>query len=599
MSTILFLFLIIFAILVIWHLIIVLIPDKLRWKCDEKYFLCRLRRKLIPDLVIGMVVFFTLWPVHESIFLSNPEDSGLDFMMSAHQCRLSGCEFNSNVPNFAFLDIDDRTYQQSLKEPLVIPRCYVKELIETAVKGKARLVVVDLDLSQKIPNELSELSSDDKVLYDYLAKYKGTNCHKDESCPPIILVRALHTVIEPSQVKENHELVYEPRKGFLEDAVIQSYPHIQWGSVQFGKSFYDNVLREWELAQPTCEDNQLQVIPSIYLLAASITFDNEASLTKKHLENTLSSVKTELEKWFKPVKCPAKTYELPPIPGSLIFAKNSRGESLEMKSGEMKGVRQRIIFKMPWLPPTAEDWTTTRYTLGTHLSVFSAESYREKMRTSDLLKDKIVVIGGSYGEGRDTHKTPLKEMPGGLVLINAISSLFEKEIVPLEMKWMLLIEMVLISAMTFLFALINRHSIWIMTAIVIFVFLPVPVASFYFLKLGIWMSFPIPLLAVLIHHIAADYYEMAKEVNQLHGKTNHTNIEENKKHLKDLVKQNQHLPMVENVASRPVKATATEKENGAINLGQTTNSPSMNQPETAEKTADSNIKVPHKTPLKT
>jgi len=36
-----------------------------------------------------------------------------------------------------------------------------------------------------------------------------------------------------------------------------------------------------------------------------------------------------------------------------------------------------------------------------------------------------MVIGASFAESRDRHLTPLGEMPGTLVLINAIQSLYQ------------------------------------------------------------------------------------------------------------------------------------------------------------------------------
>ncbi len=84
-----------------------------------------------------------------------------------------------------------------------------------------------------------------------------------------------------------------------------------------------------------------------------------------------------------------------------------------------------------------------------------AQPYAELPPTAslDALKNRIVVIGGSYGEGRDLHLTPLGEMPGALIIINAIHTLLEYgEIKPLSAGIKILTYLGLIVLMSFVLA---------------------------------------------------------------------------------------------------------------------------------------------------
>ncbi len=61
-----------------------------------------------------------------------------------------------------------------------------------------------------------------------------------------------------------------------------------------------------------------------------------------------------------------------------------------------------------------------------HNSLFFKASAKDilsrPVNASVLFSDRIVVIGGSYAEGRDIHATPLGSMPGAIVISNTIST---------------------------------------------------------------------------------------------------------------------------------------------------------------------------------
>lgn len=58
------------------------------------------------------------------------------------------------------------------------------------------------------------------------------------------------------------------------------------------------------------------------------------------------------------------------------------------------------------------------------LSIRSALPIGDRAVDPSWLAGRVVGIGASFAESRDRHLTPLGEIPGALVLINAMQSLY-------------------------------------------------------------------------------------------------------------------------------------------------------------------------------
>jgi len=129
-----------------------------------------------------------------------------------------------------------------------------------------------------------------------------------------------------------------------------------------------------------------------------------------------------------------------------------------------------------------------------------------------VLKDKIVLIGGSYSNGGDLHATPLETMPGGLIIINAIHTLLQHgEIEPLSGWDNLWLTALFILIVSLIFSLSNSFWIVILSGTVVVGLIPV---SVLLLGEGVWVNFALPLLAVHVHQIAANYQQMSKELEE-------------------------------------------------------------------------------------
>ncbi|MDM8564911.1 CHASE2 domain-containing protein [Candidatus Halobeggiatoa sp. HSG11] len=443
-----------------------------------------LAKKTIINLVVGLgimmvIVGFQNWP-----WMIEAEDASMDWMMELNQKIIPARE---GKPPFVFLDVDDKTFS-SWGEPLFTPRNKLKNLIATAVKAEPKIIIVDIDASQPTPIlDKSKLHPEDQELKDYLENYAKT-C--DENCSPIVLARAFKVRLDDA------EGYPEPRVGFLEDVVNNGFPHLQWASAHFFHA-EDMVIRRWMLWQPACTANKEKFIsPSFELVAMShIREDCNVAQMQEKLQKLL------------PKKC--DKYE----PAAL---KNFELCGLDT-STDILSIHQRVDYKMPWL--SANDGLEESNTLVSQidedvLTIFSAEHFAKSPASAtqenlDKLKDSIVVIGGSYRDARDTHITPLEEMPGALVIINAINTLLTLDggtIKPLGIGWRLLMMAGIIVILSFILVKVQSAFGMMLSGMLFILILLVPAVYFY--GMGIWLDFTIPLLMIQLYQMMSDFEEL-------------------------------------------------------------------------------------------
>jgi len=479
---------------------------------------------LTIDLSIGMAIALVILYFHNYPFLLDIEDAGMDWVMQIRQKQIPSIQ-EKNIPPFVVLDIDENTHKE-WKEPLFTPRRHLKNLIQAAVKGEARLVIVDIDLSQKTPTEGLELPKGferhpyDQELLDYLQSYV-TSCKTPQgnsTCPLIILARNFY-------LDSPENLLLKPRIGFLEENLKQPEPYIQWASALFYSS-HDQSVRRWSLWQPTClrpeggRELKTEITPSMELLAA-VLIRNNSTPQESHKMLAIA-----LEP-FKPVDCANTEYDFPRVEEIVSIG--------ELKiNTDIKGIHQRIVYSMPWLengkPPVLPHPVCSEGKCDAGnppiLTIFPAHPFAQSDFPEEALKqnfkDKVVVIGGSYRGGSDIHKTPLGEMPGYMIVINAVHSLLQYEMIKtLPSIAKLSIEALLIICMSFM--LVCFHSLWGMIfagVVVIFVLLPGSIVLFNY---GVWLDFALPLVAVLIHQ----FHHLHNELKELEKLRCHNKSPEN------------------------------------------------------------------------
>lgn len=436
-------------------------------------------QRLFPNLIIGLIVscMIVFYPDYLPKFigtaLMEKEDSVIDLMIEWESFNLPPMEKDN--PSFVLLDIDKTTSERWGKgqQLFFTPRDKLTHLIDAAVQAKAKLIVVDIKVVGRTPTEHeSQLHPYDQKLHDYLKEHVKRCKEKEASCVPIILVRAFKD--EPTHIRE-------PDIGFLEDLVTPSAPYLQWGTAQFSYSDI-GVWNRWRLLESTCSHEKPGVTPSIALLVMGMI----QKCSQEEMQEALRP--------FVPNNCDSKE-EFPKSTSLLSFC--------DLTTDPNDRIERRLMYRIPW----SDTYNPPELTHKVYddegneiLRILEAYRYGESPPQASLepLTNNIVVIGGSYD---DVHDTPIGEMPGSLIIINAIYSLLQKQIIRPAPIWALLITIsifiVVITAVSFY---VSFSSIWkeigkVLLVIILLLVTAFLFSSYLFAKL-IWFNVIVVLVII-------------------------------------------------------------------------------------------------------
>ena len=446
------------------------VNSMLLWWVSQKRFY----RHLMVNIMIGIMITMLLHSFDNSQWLRQEEDDAFDWVMAMQL----GTSQDKLQPKFAFLDIDEATYR-NWEEPLHIPRNKLLDIIKFAVSGKPRLIVVDVDLSR-----CGQCLEYDHTLINYLNKYHDQ--------PPIVLPQLFREPIDG-----------ESRRTLRASFFNQKEPagaNVFLASPLFELDENDLRLRRWRLWEFT--SNQ-EVIPSVELLAVALINSN------RNAKDIIEDVKTQIHDDSAKI--------------------NIQGIG-ELKT-DSDDIGQRIIYSIPGtldngktypenfirrsvLPITKNISPAIKLTPADQCPAkCSTESPMPGEKTGtdhpDLswLEDRVVVIGASFGDSRDIYATPIGQMPGAMVIVNAMNSLYEYgQIEKPGGFWILVIEIILIIIMSIAFASFDYSFLGMLVSSTIIIVIMLPL-SFYLFKYGVWLDFAIPLIAVQLHRMHASFEE--------------------------------------------------------------------------------------------
>ena len=422
-------------------------------------------RHAIVNFFIGIVIAIALHAAHSTSWIVRFENLAMDGMMSI-KSNTPGMTGGTQSPlQLTFIDIDENTYQD-WQEPFYTPRHKIEQLLSFAARGKARAIVLDIDLSKA--------SEDDSALVKFLQQYS-------EDDPPLFLLRSRYPASEHTQHQD-----YHLRPSFLDGKLGKN---IYWGQSLFKASSYDQELRYWELYETGCLNGKPVVVPSLQLLIdVHLTAPGE-------LEKVIGQLQQKLPRTCESLKLSDQM-----LHGELRYG----NKTIKLEYGANQRIGERIIYTIPWKQKGWDEFY--------HRSARTITETSDPV-SNDAVRDRIVVIGSSHKAGRDTYKTPIGEMPGAMIIINAIKSLHsfgQIEPPPGLYKWG--IEIVLIIAMSLAFA--SFHSMLaalIIGALTILVLIPISYALFEY---GVWVDFAIPLFGIQIHRMFEQYKERAVSLHR-------------------------------------------------------------------------------------
>ena len=417
--------------------------------------------KFKRNFVVGFIIAIFLHFSHHSDWVSQMENLAMDSMMFIGQgTQRMATGYGHHEPlAFTFVDIDEDTYR-TWGEPFHIPRDKLLQLIRYAAEGGAKAIVVDI--------ELSSASDNDTDLVSFYKDY-------DKKKPPLFLLRGFYP---PSKFTEQKD--YYIRPSLFESSA--SGNNIYWAQPIFKLSTYDQVVRYWHLLAIGCLNDQPVIIPAFQLLIdAYLSAADDLPIVVDQLAKLAPNTCAEIEQAEKSFQ------------GEIVYS----GKTIELNRKAHERIGERIIYTLPWKS-------------GSTAELFYRPAHKiteAKRKSSDsAVKGRIVMIGASYRDSRDHYQTPLGEMPGALIIVNAIKSLHlfgQIEPPPFLIKWML--ELALITLMSWAFARFSSlPGAMISGVVMIAIFLP---ASFYLFKYGLWIDFAVPLLGIQCHQWLAEWEE--------------------------------------------------------------------------------------------
>jgi len=442
----------------------------------------KFRRRIRTSLLIGIVIEVMLIAGHRLHLpiLVATEDAAMDFVMR----QFRNVKWPDEHTAFVLLEADQASFEMR-GEPFYFHRDNIQELIEfasgynpysesksqTGGAASPALIIVDVDLSKR------GLLDGTEGLMAYLKQYSTVQN------PPLILARTF----KYWPAEEPGDTLPRERTSFLDQVVEdKKNQNIFWASPHF-LSDDDYRIRRWLLWSQTRIDAKPSVLPSIQLLAqALLTEDNESA--KERYEG----LKAKIEDAIK--YCDSGMRETPDM--------EIRGRHEIDLCPSLTA--QRLIYAIPY--EMREGARRPKVIAsGGSVPILERES---AMRLAKLdrgfLDGAVVVIGSTYRESRDWYATPIGEMPGAMVVINAIHSLGANgTLEPPHWVLRLTIVVVLVLMMSMVFARLSSFiSYLVASALVLILLVPF---SFLMFRSGVWVDFALPLLAVQLHEFAAEF----------------------------------------------------------------------------------------------
>jgi len=242
----------------------------------------------------------------------------------------------------------------------------------------------------------------------------------------------------------------EIRASFLDDVELSA--NIHWAQPLFRATLSDDVVRHWYLVKIGYLNGRMMLLPAVQLIAADLLTDAD--------------------------------------PAAVIRGDGATDTSID----------QRIIYTMPWQNQSPD------------LVTISAQLVTDSRRalSGDLVRDTVTIIGASHVDSGDIHRTPIGDMPGALIIANAIKSLAlygQLDTPPTWLQWTAKLTIILFAAWIFMSF---RSLLGVIVAGAVILLLLVPI-NFHFFKYGLWIDFALPLLAMLIHRGIAEYKGAQRE----------------------------------------------------------------------------------------
>jgi CHASE2 domain-containing sensor protein len=441
-------------------------PRPVRWLPSSRFRRNVLFNLAVGGITLGLLQLMPMWP-----WLAAKEEQALDWIVRM-QAGVAPDQY-AGAP-FVLLELDEPTYR-GWDEPLLVPRERLLRLIEWSVRGGAALVLVDVDLSRA--------TGDDVALTRYLQTFVRDG---PRAGTQVVLARTFREPYPPGSSPWR-----EQRPSFLDD-VVAAAPDLHWASTLFLQD-RDLRIRRFRNAEPTCNDGTADVVPAAQLLALALLGDPGSG--PENLERALAVQRPDCTRSEPPEAAPSdQLARLGDVEVALVGDR----------------VSNRILYAFGWsdsgdAPNPTVSFEGRSVPLLTRLPARLVTDSAEPPDPG-LLAGRIVVIGASYAESRDLHRTPLGWMPGAVILQNAIYSLLQNGgLKPPSAAVVAGVQISLLVVAALVFAALGSYwAVLVAAPLTLLALLPL---SFWMFRSGVWLDLAIPIGAIQAVALARRYQE--------------------------------------------------------------------------------------------
>lgn len=353
-----------------------------------------------------------------------------------------------------FIDITRETYVK-WGRPLVTPRRELAGMIDWARRNGAKVIVVDILLDRRDPGD----PAGDRLLVSYLNKLRPN--------------RAGTKVVIPVDIDEDGAVV---RPSILDGVGTISSGLVYFASPLLESNRKDFQVRYWHPYEIATDGNGRKVlIWSLPFLAAVLYQGREAELDR-HARAVLDGKS---------------------IPASAIFSLNGGTVSLAPYEGSFfQDINvQRIRYRL--IPRGLADDSRI-------VSIMRTPDILPLAR--DDLRGKIVVIGSSYRDSGDIHRTPVGEMPGMYVVGNAINTI-AGNLQPVPSPWWFttVLNVMAVILVACMFRFIPSYVIDLVVTLAISVLL-FQLSWLAYITWGVYYNFLMPIAVMWLVQLSNEHY---------------------------------------------------------------------------------------------
>jgi len=421
-------------------------------------------RAILIGLVISVVVTTLAWIGYFKAY-QNPLTNLLHFITQ------------KKAPRVVLLFITEEEYKQGFHGISPLSRGRLAELVNLMVKLKAKVIALDIDLS--------DLTSQDHKLSDAFG-------HASAAGIPIVLIGNIKPFEDKPHAKDDSFLDLRPytdeRLHTTKDGFIlfeNMNPGPQWvGKVIYGGNLF-KLDRDWVL----------RMAEGFYMIK-----NNDLREKLPHLP--VPSFPVAVAAAYQGMSQEALTEALLNIQDNKIILSNPR-----------KNHRDDIYIHMVrgdrFIPNFIGNYE--HFDREVNLNHLLEEYRSDKVERETIFKDKIVIIGGTFDK-KDFHMTPVGWMSGMEILANITQSIINGSLITPASFWKaFVIQVILGSAVALIFILFSR--LWA-TIICLLALVPgVAIASLWsFSSSHYWFDFVPTIFGVMLYGQISKAEEVFKKM---------------------------------------------------------------------------------------